>query len=121
MNLACPECGHRQDSGDRCGGCTYDGLLDLDDPRHVELLRDIDRRRRDKHTDRVRVLSVGIAMAIVFAAWLVPGYWKLRGTIYPGVPLFADQFAFMILIALGVSKLLAKTAPKSKFPYLGDE
>jgi hypothetical protein len=48
----------------------------------------------------------------------VPGYWSLRGVYYPGLPFIADQFIFMILIALGLSKLLAKTAPPSKFPYL---
>ena len=121
MNLACPECGHRQTDGDRCATCSYDGLLDLDNERHVELLRDIDRRRRDKHTDRVRIISVGISLAIVFALWLVPGYWKARGLYYPGLPLLADQFFFMIVIALGISKLLARTAPASKFPYLDDE
>ncbi|HEY5946108.1 MAG TPA: hypothetical protein VIV40_11485 [Kofleriaceae bacterium] len=120
MNLACPECGHRQASGDRCGSCDYDGILDLDNARHVELLRDIDRRRRDKRVDRVRVASVGFSMLIVFALWLVPGYWSVRGVYYPGLPLFADQFAFMILIALGMSKLLEKTAPPSRFPYLED-
>lgn len=118
MNVVCPECGHRQAAGDRCGGCNYDGMLDLANERHVELLRDIDRRRRDKHTDRVRIISVLAAMAIVFALWLVPGYWHWRGRYYPGLPLLADQFAFMILIALGISKLLERRAPRSRFPYL---
>jgi hypothetical protein len=127
VNLACPECGHRQD-GDaatdtarRCGRCNYDGLLDLDNPRHVDLLRDIDHRRRDKRNDRVRIASVGFAMLTVFALWLVPGYWDLRGTFYPGLPLLADQFALMIALAFGISKLLEKTAPPSKFPYLDDD
>lgn len=121
MNLACPECGHRQEAGDRCGSCSYDGILDLTNPRHVELLHDIDRRRRDKRNDRVRLASVGFAMLTVFALWLVPGYWDLRGTVYPGLPLLADQFAIMIALAFGMSKLLEKTAPPSKFPYLERE
>jgi hypothetical protein len=118
VNLACPECGHRQDTGDRCGNCNYDGLLDLDNARHVELLHDIERRRRDKYNDRARLGSVAISMAIVFGFWLIPGYWSARGTIYPGLPLLADQFALMIAIAFGVSKLLERFAPRSKFPYL---
>lgn len=117
-NLACPECGHRQDAGDRCGSCGYDGVLDLDNPQHVELLRDIDFRRRDKHSGRVRMLSVVIGMAVIFGAWMIPGYWSLRGTIYPGLPLFADQWAFMIIIALVLWKLLERLAPKPRFPYL---
>lgn len=95
-------------------------MLDLGNERHVELLREIDRRRRDKRTDRVRVASVGLSLLIVFALWLVPGYWSLRGTHYPGLPLLADQFFFMIVLALGISKLLEKTAPPSKFPFLDD-
>jgi hypothetical protein len=121
VNLACPECGHRQDAGDRCGTCNYDGLLDLTNARHVELLRDIDQRRKDKRNDRVRLASVALSMIIVFALWLVPGYWRARGKLYPGLPLLADQFALMIAIAFGISKLLEKTAPPSKFPYLDDE
>ncbi len=96
-------------------------MLDLGNARHVELLRDIDRRRLDKHADRVRIISVVIAIAIVFALWLVPGYWSVRGRYYPGLPLLADQFIYMILIALGISKLLARTAPRPKFPYVGED
>ena len=121
MKLACPECAHRQDGGDRCGACGYDGMLDLGNDRHVELLRDIDRRRRDKRTDRVRLASVGFSLIIVFALWLVPGYWSVRGHYYPGLPFLADQFFFMIVLALGISKLLEKTAPPSKFPYLDED
>ena len=121
MNIVCPECAHRQDAGDRCGRCNYDGMLDLTNARHVELLRDIDRRRKDKRNDRVRLASVALSMGIVFALWLVPGYWDLRGTFYPGLPLLADQFALMIALAFGISKLLEKTAPPSKFPYLDDD
>jgi hypothetical protein len=95
-------------------------MLDLTNARHVELLRDIDRRRSDKRNDRVRLASVGFSMIIVFALWLVPGYWSARGRYYPGLPLLADQFALMIAIAYGISKLLEKTAPPSKFPYLDD-
>lgn len=118
MKRACPECGHRQDTGDRCASCCYDGMLDLANEQHVELLRDIDRRRRDKHSDRCRLLAVGISLAIVFTLWLTPGYWSLRGRYYPGLPLLADQFFFMIVIALGVWKLLERRAPKPRFPYL---
>jgi hypothetical protein len=121
VNLACPECGHRQDGGDRCGACNYDGLLDLDNAQHVELLRDIDMRRRDKHETRVRLASVAFAVTLIFALWLVPGYWTARGRYYPGLPFLVDQWILMILIALGLSKLLERTAPPSKFPYVDSE
>ena len=119
-NLACPECAHRQDAGDRCARCNYDGILDLDNERHVELLRDIDHRRRDKREARVRMASVAFAMIFVFALWLVPGFWSARKQ-YFALPILADQFILMIAIALGLSKLLARTAPPSKFPYLDDD
>ena len=95
--------------------CSISGTRNI-----VELLRDIDRRRLDKRNDRVRIASVAFGMLVVFALWLMPGYWKARSVYYPGLPLFADQFAFMIVLALGMSKLLEKTAPPSKFPYLDD-
>lgn len=118
MKLACPECGHRQADGARCAACGYDGVLDLDNAQHVELLRDIDDRRREKHSGRARILSVFIAMAFVVALWMIPGYWSLRGDVYPGLPLFADQWGLMIVIALGLWKLLERLAPKPRFPYV---
>lgn len=92
-------------------------MLDLDNPEHVELLCDIDERRADKHSSRTRVLSVFIAMAIVFGLWVIPGYWDLRGSVYPGLPLFADQWGFMILIALTLWKVFERLAPRPRFPY----
>lgn len=118
MNLACPECGNRQSDGTRCTACGYDGVLALDNEQHVELLRDIDERRRERHSARVRIFSVIVAMAIVFGLWLVPGYWGLRGSVFPGLPLFADQWGLMIIIALVLWKLLERLAPKPRFPYL---
>jgi len=64
--------------------------------------------------------SVAFAMILVFALWLVPGFWSARRQ-YFALPLLADQFILMIAIAIGLSKLLARTAPPSKFPYLDDD
>ncbi len=96
-------------------------MLDLANEQHVELLRDIDRRRIDKHSDRSRLIAVAISLAIMFTLWLVPGYWSLRGVYYPGLPFIADQFFFMIVIALGAWKLLERAAPKPRFPYLNSD
>ncbi len=51
---------------------------------------------------------------------MVPGYWSLRGTMYPGLPMFIDQWLFMALIGHGLSKLLEKLYSKPRFPYLDD-
>jgi hypothetical protein len=115
--LACPECGHRQESGDRCTACGYDGVLHLDHPQHVDLLRDIDLRRLDKHEARVRMLSVGVAMALVFALWCVPGFWSARSRAF-AMPFLADQWFLMIVIALGLTWVLKRTAPRPRFPYI---
>ena len=56
--LACPECAHRQEAGDTCTSCSYDGLLDLGNMRHRDLLRDIDRRKLDRHNERALKISV---------------------------------------------------------------
>ena len=120
MKHACPDCGHRQDTRDRCAKCGWDGLFDLDNEAHVLQLREIDQRARDKRNDRVRMASVAFGMILVFALWLVPGFWHARKQ-YFAIPLLIDQWALMIGIALGLSKLLEKTAPRGKFYYLDDD
>jgi hypothetical protein len=116
---ACPECAHRQETGTACASCGYDGLLDLGDMRHRELLRDIDRRKLDRHTDRSRKIAVALAMAIVMGAWFIPGYWAARRAAI-ALPFLADQWAIMIVIALGISRLVERMAPKPKFPWIDD-
>ena len=116
---ACPECGHRQDDGAACASCGYDGLLDLGNMRHRDLLRDIDRRKLDKHNDRSLKLAVAIAMAIVIGMWFIPGYWSFRMQAI-ALPLLIDQWAIMIVFALGIQKVIERAAPKKKFPWIDD-
>ena len=116
--LVCPDCGRRQDTRERCDGCGYaEGLLSLDDPRHVDLLRDIDEERMHRHEKRVRLLSVGISMLLVFALWCVPGFWKAREQSI-ALPFLADQFALMIVIGIALTIVLKRTRPKPRFPYI---
>jgi len=116
--LACPECGQRQAAAPRCVACGYaDGLLSLDNDEHIDLMRDIDQRRADKHEKRSRILAVVISMGLVFALWLVPGFWKAREESV-AAPFLFDQWALMIVIAFGITLVLKKLRPVPLFPYI---
>ncbi len=120
--FACPECGHRQDGAGACGRCGNDPTLDLDKRDTVDLLFDIDQRLRMRRETRIRLGSVAIAVGLILSLWTVPGYWSLRGRVYPGLPLFADQFAIMILLGLGLMKLLERRyRGVRRFPYVTDD
>jgi hypothetical protein len=117
----CIDCGARQADQGRCAACSHDDTLDARDERVRELMRDVDRRLADRRDARFRWIGVVGGMAIVFGLWLVPGYWGLRGYAYPGLPVFADQWALMALIGFGIGKLLHKLVGKPRFPYLQDD
>lgn len=118
MDLACSQCGHRQAAGNTCAACGSDTVHDLRSARTRELLEDIDLRLGQRRDDRIRGLSVVGAMVIVIAAWFVPGYWALRGMIYPGLPLLFDQWILMVIVALGLMKVSGRWFPAQRFPYL---
>jgi hypothetical protein len=117
----CIECGGRQAEPGTCAACGAEDTLDAREERVRELMRDIDLRRGLRFEARSRVIGVGLGMLIVIGLWLVPGWWSLRGRLYPGLPLFADQFALMIAIAWGTSKLFERLRPPPRFPYLRDD
>ena len=117
----CIDCGARQDAKGACRACGHEDTLDANDERTRELMRDVDMRLGDRREGRLRFLGVGIGMAVIFGLWTVPGYWGLRGTLYPGIPLFIDQWAFMAIIAFGVIKGGEKLFFKKRFPYLRDD
>jgi hypothetical protein len=117
-SLACPECGNRQLEGrERCTSCGYtDGLLSLDNDEHVDLLRDIDDRRMDKHEKRSRLIAVVIGVGVVFALWFVPGYWTYERRV--AMPFLFDQWALMIAIGFGLTLVFKQFRPKKLFPYI---
>lgn len=82
-----------------------------------ELMRDVDLRLGLKREALVRWLSVAIGCGVIVACWMIPGYWQLRGSLYPGLPALFDQWLLMILIAFGLTKLLGRNKPQ-RFPYL---
>ena len=98
------------------GTCCGEPRLDLREERVRDLLRDIDLRAEQRRETRARFLGTGIGVVAVIALWCVPGYWTLRQAW--GLPFLADQWAFMILIALGVMKLLGRGT--KRFPYVDE-
>ena len=117
----CIDCGARQEAQGACRACGHADTLDARDEKVRELMRDVDLRLTDRREGRLRFLGVGVGMALIFALWMVPGYWDLRGKIYPGLPMLIDQWLFMALIGLGVMKVGERVLAKRRFPYLGDD
>lgn len=117
----CIDCGARQDEQGACAACGHADTLDARDERVRELMRDVDLRLSDRREARLRFLGVGIGMVTVFALWAVPGYWSLRGSVYPGLPMFFDQWALMAVIGFGVIKIGERLVTARRFPYLRDD
>ena len=114
----CIDCGARQPAEGACAACDHEMTLDTRDEQVRELMRDVEDRLTRQRESRFRFLGMLVAMALIFCGWMIPGYWGLRGRLYPGLPIFADQWIFMALIGLGLSKLLEKYAGRRRFPYL---
>jgi hypothetical protein len=120
----CIECGARRPHGGPDVGtcrCGHDITLDMHDEKVRELMRDIDDRLAKRRETRFRLIGVVVGMATIFGAWMIPGYWDLRGRLYPGLPFVMDQWLLMALIGLGLSKLLEKKLARRRFPYLGSD
>lgn len=114
----CIDCGARQDADGPCVKCRRDATLDTQDAKVRELMYDVDLRRQQKAEGRARLIGVAVGMSSVIALWLVPGYWKLRGTLYPGLPGLLDQWALMAVLGFLISKVLEKKLFTKRFPYL---
>ena len=117
----CIDCGSRQPAEGNCRACGHELTLDLRDEKVRELMRDVDLRLRLRREGRFRLIGVLVGMGVIFALWMVPAYWRARGSVYPGLPLLIDQWLFMALIGLGLSKLLEKKFSGQRFPYLRDD
>ena len=114
----CIDCGARQAAEGPCAACKHEMTLDSTDSKVRELMYDVDLRLGQKRDGQFRMVGVLVGMGVVFALWMVPGYWDARGRVYPGLPILADQWIFMALIGLGLSKFLEKKYSKKRFPYL---
>jgi hypothetical protein len=116
----CIDCGGRQAETGACRACAKGDTLDAREERVRELMYDVDLRITQKAETRARLIGVALGVGTIVVLWLVPGYWDLRGSLYPGIPFLADQWFFMALIGVVVSKLLEKRLAKKRFPYLDD-
>ncbi|MFT3700230.1 MAG: hypothetical protein QM831_44205 [Kofleriaceae bacterium] len=115
----CIDCGNRQPGDGQCTACKHDPVLDLEDVRTREFMRDVDERLRVRRENRFRIVGVLIGTVIIVALWTQRFWWEARGKVYPGLPMLIDQFAMMIAIGFGVSWALTKTKlGKPRFPYL---
>ena len=117
----CIDCGARQPAEGTCVACKHEMTLDTRDEKVRDLMYDVDLRLRGQRESRARFMGVLVGMTLIFGAWMIPGYWDARGRFYPGLPIFADQWIFMALIGLGVSKLLMKYVGRPRFPYLDEQ
>lgn len=117
----CIDCGARQPAEGPCAACKHELTLDTRDEKVRELMHDVDLRLRDQRETRARFMGVILGMAVIFSLWMVPGYWDARGRVYPGLPMFIDQWIFMALIGLLASKLLVKYLGRPRFPYLDEQ
>ncbi len=116
----CIDCGSRQTDSGECRACRKSDTLDARKEQTRELMYDIDLRIMQKSEARARMIGVAVGIGTIAALWLVPGYWSMRGTLYPGLPFLADQWFFMAVIGVIVSKLLEKHLAKKRFPYLDE-
>src|SRR4051812_8260147 len=94
----CLDCGARGSEPGTCAACGKGELMDGRREDIRELMRDVDLRLGLKREAIVRWVGVGIGCGLIFACWLIPGYWALRGTLYPGIPMLFDQWILMILV-----------------------
>jgi hypothetical protein len=119
MWWCCVLCGQRQDEQRPCPRCDEDPV-DLRQPDVRLLLEDIEDRQRDGRDRRRTWIAVAVAMVVVIGLWLVPGWWQLRGRLYPGLPFFMDQWAIMVLVALLTRWALARRPYRARFPFLAE-
>jgi hypothetical protein len=113
----CIDCGARQSEQGACHACAHEVTLDLGDPEVRRLMRDVERRLAERRDSKFRTIGILYGMGIVFALWLVPGYWEAR-SMSLALPVLLDQWLFMALIGFAVARLLARVFGRPRFPYL---
>ena len=120
MNYVCAQCGHRQSEDADCRGCGQDVVHDIRERRTRDFLRDVEMRLERKRADRIRMISVVIGLAIIFALMTQSFWWELRAA-FIGLPLLLDQWIYAGLIAAGLMKIAeGYYADKKRFGFLAE-
>lgn len=117
----CIDCGGRQPEPGACRACNSDDVLDARKEDVRALMADVELRLSDRREARIRWGAVLIGVGVVVLMWTIPGYWRARGTLYPGLPFLADQWALMIGISFGLLKLGGRVFAHERFPYLNEQ
>jgi ribosomal protein L40E len=117
----CLDCGARYAEAGNCRDCGKEDVLDARREDVRALMADVELRLGDRREARIRWFAVVVSIAIIVGAWLVPGYWSLRGTLYPGIPFLLDQWIFMALLGFGILKLGERVFAHKRFPYLDEQ
>ena len=116
MNWVCLECGARRAEAGACA-CGEPETHDMRSEQVTDLMRDIDQRRRDRVETRARWIGVVVGCALVFGAWLIPGYWTVREHTM-ALPFWFDQWILMAGIGLVVMSVVKRFSARPLFPYL---
>jgi hypothetical protein len=102
-----------------CIACRHDDTLDARKEDVRVLMQDVDQRLADRRERLVRFGGVAVGILLVFVLWLIPGYWSVRGTIYPALPVLFDQWILIGLVCFLIVKLGGRSfRVASRFPYL---
>jgi hypothetical protein len=101
----CIDCGARAPQAGDCLRCR-EPMLDARDDKTIDLVRDVEQRLAHTAETRSRWIGVVVGMAVIFALWLVPGYWVIQRAF--ALPFYFDQWLLMACIGFGVMVLLRK-------------
>jgi hypothetical protein len=121
LHFVCTLCGQRQATAEACTKCGDDSPLDLRKQETRNFLHDLERRFRDKRNDRIRWIGVVTGMLVIFACWMIPGWWAVRSKTF-ALPMLLDQWIYVGVIAWGTITVLERTyGTKRLYPWLPED
>jgi len=117
VGFVCPECGHRAQEAGTCPTCQDEALLDCTRPDVLQLLMEMDQRRRDRLEGWTRIGSV--LLGIVLAILLVIVFPPISGLL--PLPRFMNVVLLMVGVGGGCYFLLTRLIRvRPRFPWVED-